>query len=157
MLWEDATMCVLLDRLDLFTRKKEVLEKYNQYCDALNRNGVTVSDVITKKMEGRPIAWMRNEYPYDVDNTRHYLIWSTYQLSNEKIKEIATRHAQGRKFICFVNPEYLRSVKNIWHAHVIINETNIQAHSPSTTLSNQHSYTNSYYLPQKNQRQPTTY
>jgi len=123
MLWEDATMCVLLDRLDLFTRKKEVLEKYNQYCDALNRNGVTVSDVITKKMEGRPIAWMRNEYPYDVDNTRHYLIWSTYQLSNEKIKEIATRHSQGRKFICFVNPEYLRSVKNIWHAHVIIQDS----------------------------------
>jgi len=132
-------MCVLLNRLDLFTRKKEVLEKYNQYCDALNRNGVTVSDVITKKMEGRPIAWMRNEYPYNVDNTRHYLIWSTYQLSNEKIKEIATRHAQGRKFICFVNPEYLRSVKDIWHAHVIIlSETNNQTHNPSAILATVH-------------------
>jgi len=120
MIWEDAKMCVLLDRLDLFSRKKNVLEKYNQYCDVLNRNGVTVSDVITKKMKGRPIAWMRNEYPYDVDDTRHYLIWSTYQLSNERIEEIATRHAQGRKFICFVNPSYLQSVKDIWHAHVII-------------------------------------
>lgn len=123
MIWEDATMCVLLDRLDLFKRKKEVLEKYNQYCDALNRNGVTVSDVITKKMKGRPIAWMRNEYPYDVDNTRHYLIWSTYQLSDEKIKEIATRHAQSQNFICFVNPEYLQSIKDIWHAHVIIQDS----------------------------------
>ena len=136
MLWEDATMCVLLDRLDLFTRKKEVLEKYNQYCDALNKNCIKVSDVITKKMEGRPIAWMRNEYPYDVDNTRHYLIWSTYQLSNDKIKESATRHAHNQSFICFVNPEYLRSVKDIWHAHVIItNETNIQAHNPSAILA----------------------
>lgn len=129
MILEDAKMCVLLDRLDLFTRKKEVLEKYNQYREALNRNGVSVSDVIAKKMKGRPIAWMRNEYPYDVDNTRHYLIWSTYQLSNEKIKEIATRHAQGRNFICFVNPKYLRSVENIWHAHVIIHcETHMSSH-----------------------------
>jgi hypothetical protein len=126
MFWEDAKMCVLLDRLDLFTRKKDVLEKYNQYCDALHRNGVTVSDVITKKMKGRPIAWMRNEYPYDVGGTRHYLIWSTYQLSKERIEEIATRHAQGRSFICFVNPSYLQSVKDVWHAHVIIESSHDQ-------------------------------
>ena len=120
MRWDDAKMCILLDRLDLFARKPDVLEKYHEYLNAMQRNGISVTDIIIKKMDGHPIAWMRNEYPYDVEDTTHYLIWSTEPLSNDKINEVATKHANSREFIQFVNPENLKSVKNVWHAHIFI-------------------------------------
>lgn len=123
MLWDDATMCVLLDRLDLFTRKNDVLDAYHQYIDATEKNGISVKDVILKKMDGHPIAWMRNEFPYDVEDSTHYLIWSVDPLDKEKTREIASRHANGREHFVFVNPENLKSVKELWHAHVFIKHT----------------------------------
>jgi tRNA U38,U39,U40 pseudouridine synthase TruA len=120
MLWDDAKMCILLDRLDLFTRKPDILKKYHEYLNAMQRNGISVADIIIKKMGNHPIAWMRNEYPYDVEGTTHYLIWSTEPLSSDKINEIAAKHAGSREFIQFVNPENLKSVKEVWHAHVFI-------------------------------------
>ena len=120
MLWDDAKMCIVLDRLDLFRRSKEVMAKYQEYIMAVNRNGTSVRDIIMKKMMGRPIAWMKNEFPYDVKGAVHYLICSDTPLSDERIREIAGRHAVGREFVTFVNPDHLRSVKDLWHAHVLI-------------------------------------
>ena len=120
MLWSDAKLCILLGRLDLFRRRKDVLAKYEEYQNSLKRNNIQVKDVILRKMKGHPIAWMKNEFPYDVENATHYLIWSTTPLSDDKIQEIATRHSRGREFICFVNPEHLKSIPEIFHAHVFM-------------------------------------
>lgn len=119
MLFDDAKMCVILERLDLFSREKEVLQNYRKYINTLERNGISVREIIMKKMNGHRIAWMKNEFPYDIKNSEHYLIWSTEPLTDEKIREIATKHARGRDFFHFVNPENLQSVKDMWHAHII--------------------------------------
>jgi hypothetical protein len=120
MLFDDAKWCVLLDRLDLFRRTQDVQKEYDKYVQSITRNGISVSDVIVKKMDGHRIAWMRNEYPYNVNNAAHHLIWSTEPLSDEKIVEIATNHAGGREFVRFVNPPKLKSVPDMWHCHVLI-------------------------------------
>ncbi|AGE56362.1 protein of unknown function (DUF3605) [Paramecium bursaria Chlorella virus NE-JV-1] len=124
MRFDDAKMCVLLDRLDLFSRKPDVLEKYEEYLRATRRNGIDVRDVIAKKMGGHRIAWMKNEYPYDVDDATHYLIWSTDPLDDGKIDEIISRHIGGREVVRFVNPENLKSVQDLWHCHVLISTNN---------------------------------
>jgi hypothetical protein len=120
MKFEDATLCVLLDRLDLLKRKPNIEQDYTDYKQNLTMNGITATDVVLKKMKGMPIKWVRNDFPYDVDGTRHYLIWSTTPLDNEQIDDIAKRHVKGREFIRFVNPMNLRSIRDLWHAHVIV-------------------------------------
>ena len=120
MIWSDAKLCVMLGRTDLFTRGTSVLEKYDEYKDALVRNGIHIEDVIRKKMNGADVKWMRNAFPYDVVGTRHYLIWSTSPLEDEKIREIALMRTGTLEFITFVNPEEQKSVTGLWHAHCLI-------------------------------------
>jgi hypothetical protein len=120
MRFDDVKWCVLLDRLDLLARKPDVLEKYTEYRSALDRNGIDVTSVVRKKMGGHSIAWMKNEYPYNVEDATHYLIWSAAPLDDWKIREIVERHAGGREFVTYVNPPELKSVPEIWHAHVFI-------------------------------------
>lgn len=120
MRWDDAKLCAILDRHELFSRSKPVLEKYDEYKSTLVQNKINIEDVIFKNMKGANIKWMRNAFPYDVDGTRHYLLWSSIPLTNDKINEIASTHAGGREFLCFVNPGELRSVKGLWHAHCIV-------------------------------------
>lgn len=123
MLWSDAEMCILLDRLELFARKKDDQVKYDEYRNALERNGIGVKDVILRKMKNHSIAWMKNDFPYDVRGATHYLLWSLEPLPDEKIREIAARHAHGRDFVTFVNPDHLKTVPDLWHAHVFIRDT----------------------------------
>lgn len=120
MLWSDAKLCAILDRHDLFYRSKPVLEKYEEYKTTLEQNKIKIEDVILKNMKGADIKFWRNAFPYDVDGTRHYLIWCKVPLIKEKINEIALMHAGGREFFCFVNPEERQSVTGLWHAHCMI-------------------------------------
>jgi len=120
MRWEDACMCVLLGRFDLFSRSKEVASKYDEHKSALQQNKITMEDVILRKMKGADITWIRNDFPYDVAGTRHYVVWSTMPLTDEKIREVALLRVGGREFIQFVNPDERRSVKKLWHAHVLV-------------------------------------
>ena len=120
MRWEDACMCVLLGRFDLFSRGKEVASKYDEYKNALQQNNISMEDVIIRKMKGADINWISNAFPYDVVGTRHYVVWSTTPLSDEKIREVASLRVGGREFIQFANPDELRSVRKLWHAHVLV-------------------------------------
>ena len=120
MLWSDAKLCAILDRHDLFSRSKPVLEKYEEYKSALEQNQIKIEDVIRKNMKGAPIKWMRNAFPYDVDESRHYLIWSEVPLTKEKIQEVASMHTGTMDYFCFVNPEELQSVTGLWHAHCLV-------------------------------------
>ena len=120
MLWSDAKLCSILERYDLFSRSKPVLEKYEEYRSALERNQIKIEDVIRKNMKGENIKWMRNAFPYDVDESRHYLIWCEVPLTKEKINEIALMHVGTMEYFCFVNPEELQSVNGLWHAHVLV-------------------------------------
>jgi hypothetical protein len=120
MRWSDAKLCAILDRHDLFSRSKPVLEKYDEYKAALERNQIKIEDVIRKNMNGAPIKWMRNAFPYDVDESRHYLIWCEMPLAKEKIQEVASTHVGTLEYFCFINPEERRSVNGLWHAHCLV-------------------------------------
>jgi len=120
MRWDDAKLCAILDRHDLFSRSKPVLEKYGEYRAALEQNKIKIEDVIRKNMKGASIKWMRNAFPYDINDTRHYLIWSVTPLTKEKIQEIALMHVGTMDYFVFVNPEELQSVNGLWHAHCLI-------------------------------------
>ncbi|AGE52538.1 protein of unknown function (DUF3605) [Paramecium bursaria Chlorella virus CvsA1] len=120
MKWEDAKMCIALDRLDLLRRSPNVLMQYNEYRQNLASNGINIRDVILKKMRKRPVKWMKNDYPYNVEGTKHYLIWSMTPLENDLIRDFADKYTGGREYLTFVNPEHLKSIPDIWHAHVLV-------------------------------------
>lgn len=120
MLWSDAKLCAILDRHDLFSRSKPVLEKYDEYKAALEQNKIKIEDVIRKNMNGAGVKWMRNAFPYDVAESRHYLIWSEVPLTKEKIHEVASMRTGTMEYFVFVNPEERRSVTGLWHAHVLV-------------------------------------
>lgn len=120
MRWDDAKLCAILDRHELFSRSKPVLEKYDEYKMALEQNKIKIEDVIRKNMKGAGIKWMRNAFPYDINDTRHYLIWSVMPLTKEKIQEVALMHVGTADYFCFVNPEERQSVTGLWHAHCIV-------------------------------------
>lgn len=123
MRWDDSKICVILGRLDLFSRSPEVTENYDRYRSALYQNKINIEDVIENKMQGASFKWMRNAFPYDVDGTRHYVIWSVTPLSTEKIREIAFLRVGGLEFVHFVNPGELQSVKKLWHAHILVKKS----------------------------------
>jgi hypothetical protein len=120
MKWEDAKMCIVLDRLDLLRRSPDVLRQYNEYRQNLATNGINIRDVILNKMRKRPVKWMKNDYPYNVEGTKHYLIWSMTPLENDLIRDFADKYTGGREYLTFVNPEHLKSIPDIWHAHVLV-------------------------------------
>jgi len=120
MKWDDAKLCIAFDRLDLFRRSPEVLRQYNEYRQNLDDNGINIRDVILNKMRKRPVKWLRNDYPYNVEDTRHYLIWSMTPMENDLIRDFADKYTGGRDYLTFVNPEYLKSIPDIWHAHVLV-------------------------------------
>ncbi|ABT14897.1 hypothetical protein NY2A_B498R [Paramecium bursaria Chlorella virus NY2A] len=120
MKWEDAKMCVLLDRLDLLRRSHDVLEKYEEYLRYLDDNDIDVHDVILKKMRNRPVKWLKNEYPYDIEDAHHYLVWSTIPLDPELLHDFVEKYTGGREYVTFVNPEHLKSIPSLWHAHVLV-------------------------------------
>lgn len=123
MLWSDFKMCVTLGRFDLLSRSPSMRSKYEQYKDALHQNNIAIEDVIVKKMRGAPVKWMRNAFPYDVDGTRHYVIWSATPLKIEEIREIASFRTGALEFVAFVNPSEYRSIKRLWHAHVLVKKS----------------------------------
>ncbi|AGE48483.1 protein of unknown function (DUF3605) [Paramecium bursaria Chlorella virus AN69C] len=123
MKWEDAKMCIALDRLDLLRRSPDVLRQYNEYRQNLASNGINIRDVILKKMRKRLVKWMKNDYPYNVEGTKHYLIWSMTPLENYFIRDFADKYTGGREYLTFVNPEHLKSIPDIWHVHVLVRMT----------------------------------
>ena len=120
MKWEDAKFCILLDRLDLFRRSPDVLRQYDEYRQNLAANGIEIRDVILDKMRKRPVKWMKNAYPYDIEGAKHYLIWSTTPLENDLVRDFAEKYTGGREYLTFVNPVYKKSIPDIWHVHVLV-------------------------------------
>ncbi|APC25687.1 hypothetical protein BST79_gp174 [Only Syngen Nebraska virus 5] len=120
MKWDDAKLCIAFDRLDLFRRSPDVLRQYNEYRQNLDDNGINIRDVILNKMRKRPVKWLRNDYPYNVEDTRHYLIWSMTPLDNDLVRDFADKYTGGREYLTFVNPIHLKSIPDIWHAHVLV-------------------------------------
>ena len=66
-----------LDLLNL-KRKLVVEEEYQTFLKFIKQVNTTPEEIILGKLEGKTIAKLNNEFPYDLPaNVEHYLIWST--------------------------------------------------------------------------------
>ena len=64
------------------------------------------------------LVFCPNMFPYAVEkNIDHYLLWSLKPIHNA---ESILRDLLNVPFLCFENPVYKRSVKNVTHYHVFI-------------------------------------
>lgn len=64
----------------------------------------------------------RNDFPYSWDDgMEHYLLWSNQEVPDNEIGGyIQKLMPQPTKAVWFVNPAELKSIPEIWHAHVIV-------------------------------------
>jgi len=66
--------------LDLTTlkRKPEVEKEYQSLLKVIKNAGSTPSEVILNKLEGKKLAKVLNEFPYDLgEDLEHWLVWIT--------------------------------------------------------------------------------
>ncbi len=81
------------------------------------------------------IRWRENDFPYALeDGIAHQILWSSKPLTDEETAAQvsaylarrgvtpAGREGTSAECINFVNPPRFRSIQNLWHAHVLINE-----------------------------------
>ena len=63
-----------------------------------------------------------NDFPYNVeDNIIHYVLWLNDIYPNNIIQDIINQEFKGyQSVIWWVNAENIRSIKNIYHAHVFV-------------------------------------
>ena len=65
--------------LDLITlkRKSEVEAEYQSLLKVIKNAGSTLEEVILNKLEGKKLAKVLNEFPYDLgEDLEHWLVWS---------------------------------------------------------------------------------
>uniref|UniRef100_A0A061RV04 Uncharacterized protein n=1 Tax=Tetraselmis sp. GSL018 TaxID=582737 RepID=A0A061RV04_9CHLO len=69
------------------------------------------------------VIWMGNDFPYAVEpGIVHDLIWCRKKLSLEQLQQVCQQRLSGREYLIFVNPEGLKSIPDVWHAHVLHRE-----------------------------------
>lgn len=71
---------------------------------------------------GRVIVFRENDFPYNLDEgIKHYLLWSNQDLSPLDIEECIKEHTAGAiETLWFINPVQLKSIPELWHAHVMV-------------------------------------
>lgn len=74
-----------------------------------------------------------NNYPYYFEkNISHYILWNTKELNEQEIIDIIENElsiilnkstiVKKKDYHYWVNPIVLKSIKDIWHAHIIVNK-----------------------------------
>ena len=61
------------------------------------------------------LAWRLSPH----HSIRHYLLWSTKELSTDELSQQVADFVDTEQYVYFVNPPHLRSVRKVWHAHVL--------------------------------------
>ena len=88
---------------------------------AVLKSGRKVCEVC-KVRTGRVVKWRENDFPYALESgIEHYILWSTESLTEEEIVKECESFST-KEYLFFVNPPKFRSVKRVWHAHVMYSE-----------------------------------
>jgi len=60
------------------------------------------------------------DFPYSLEEgIEHHVLWSSAPLSTAEMEAEVSRHRDGYEYLIFVNPDVLKSIPTIWHAHVL--------------------------------------
>ena len=142
--WEEIKLLVTENRENELGRLPEDLASYLRKMEEFRKVYHTVGDSIMNREFGyvlieegglkravipeskeKIVRFSINDYPYALENgIFHSLIWSTHSLTREEIIEICERNKPSELFdvLFFVNREEIKSVKNVYHAHVLWRE-----------------------------------
>ena len=146
--WEEILFLAQSNRLGQFHRLESVTNKYNMHMSRYKDIYHTPEDMILHRILNYPSYWkyddcsrslkrtvdvqsittnhtafVPNEFPYNIDpNIKHYLLWSFRPLTPREIREKIEDHiaSDQYEYVYFINPNNLKSIKNIPHVHVMI-------------------------------------
>lgn len=102
-------------------RTAKVITKYEEYV----RSGGGSGD-IREKMNGSPRIFIENIFPYDAimpmgANLLHLCLFSSNgNLSEREINQMIEEQYPDRAAFIFVHGALDRTVRDIWHAHVVL-------------------------------------
>ncbi|KAL6043442.1 hypothetical protein QOT17_023895 [Balamuthia mandrillaris] len=71
-------------------------------------------------------TFVPNDFPYAVDkDIEHHLLWSLHELDEAQVAQIVAKERPAHLYetICCVNPTHLKSVLNVFHAHIFSRRT----------------------------------
>ena len=99
-------------------RKKELNKIYLKSLE----NASKVSETIwSKYLKYKEYNIVLNDFPYDLEkNIEHYVLWSRKRLENDSIEKILKQEFKNLNIVFFENPEYLKSIKDIFHIHIFV-------------------------------------
>ncbi|KAI9296294.1 hypothetical protein K502DRAFT_289722, partial [Neoconidiobolus thromboides FSU 785] len=124
-----------LQKLELFQRNPADEEIYQQAIDNIKQEHGTVTNYINnvklaslkKEVNNddcnlyRPrVLLIENDFGYHLaEGIEHHLIWSLEKWYNPKqILGFLKKELSGREYVFFLNPDHLRSIKEVFHLHV---------------------------------------
>lgn len=90
--------------------------KHLNYLPKENKDGKIFA---VKYFNSKNTILTSNKFPYYV-KAHHSVLWSIKDLDDEEIKTKLDKVLKDRKYIFFRNPEYLRSIPDLFHVHVFI-------------------------------------
>jgi len=106
-------------------RLKEDQEYYDLFSETVPREMILT--LIRKQLKGSNVALVRNNFPYTkilqyLPEVKHFLVWSlSGEVSESKIRELVTTKFPDKEWLYFITVDTVRSVPEIWHAHVFVN------------------------------------
>jgi hypothetical protein len=70
----------------------------------------------------RVVLFRKNDFPYNLDpGVEHCLLWSNQDLSPDEVEMYIQENTQGAlDTLWFINPTELKSIPELWHAHVMV-------------------------------------
>lgn len=103
----------------LFNSSRDmILIKYLNYKPVVSKNDRIVG-IQNKKKKCIDKVLCCNTFPYSVgEGIDHKLLWATKDLTDKEIVKFLDNKLFGIEYVYFRNPEYLRSIADIFHIHI---------------------------------------
>lgn len=141
--WNELKEIIEKKEFEKLGRFPEELQKYKMILNQIKEEFFTIDDFILYKFFKFPyqiqngkkkIIFLKtediqkkilvlNDFPYAIEEgIQHYLLWSLHELTLLEIEEFLkqTFSIQKKDYLYFINPENLKSIKNIFHIHIFV-------------------------------------
>lgn len=126
--WDDLVkiMNYIRDCSWEFLRFEEDEKKYQDYKNGMDR--VDFLKVVNKKFGGKKIVITKNDFNYtkllqNLPKVGQYVLWSVNgKIDEGEIKKLVENRFGGKKWCWMERSERGKSIPEIWHCHVFVDE-----------------------------------
>ena len=94
--------------------------------DAVNSTtrlvAVVPADFGTTSATTTTTVWKENDFPYNFEpGIEHHVLWSSASLTTAQLVQEIEKYRDSNvyEWVSFVNPNALKSIPTIWHAHIV--------------------------------------